>query len=199
MIINYADFNHLKGIDMKKILLVLSIFVFAVFFCTGCKKTNNEITPTPEKAPEDTKIVSDKGSEKPAEDLLIRPTIGVGKIKIGMTVKQMENILGKPDIAATGISYMYRDLGIEIVAKDSVTINAIVCGNPSGRTMAIVKAQEKACKFKTIEGIGIGSTEEQVIKAFGQPTNRSNNKLGYKNKRMSIHLSNGKVIGMWIQ
>ena len=177
---------------MKKILLVLSIFVFVGFFCIGCKKTPNEV-------PQDTEGGSNQPAEEASEDLVIRPGIGVGKIKFGMTVKQMKDILGKPDVAATGISYMYTALGIEIVAKDTVTISAILCGNPNRQSLPIVKAMEKACKFKTADGIGIGSTEDQVLKAFGQPTKRSNGMLRYKGNRMSITLANGKVIGMWVQ
>lgn len=178
---------------MKKILLVLSIFVFVGFFCIGCKKTNNEVS-------QDTEEEYDQPTEESSEDLLIRPGIGVGKIQFGMTVQQMKDILGKPDVAATGISYMYSALGIEIVAKDKVAISAILCGrNPSDReVLPMFKAMEEACKFKTVEGIGIGSTEDQVLKAFGEPTKRSNDTLRYKDKRMSISFANDKVIGIWV-
>jgi outer membrane protein assembly factor BamE (lipoprotein component of BamABCDE complex) len=174
---------------MKKILLVLSIFVFVGFFCVGCKKTPNEVL-------QDTEAESNQGAKEVSEDLVIRPGIGVGKIKFGMTVKQMKDILGKPDVAATGISYMYSELGIEIVAKDTVTISTIYCGNPHGKTEPIIKAMEKACKFKTAEGLGIGSTESQIVKLFGEPSKRRGNQLIYKNKRMAFFLTDDKVIGI---
>ena len=115
-----------------------------------------------------------------------------------MTVQQLKDILGEPDVDATGTSYMYKSLGIEIVAKDKVNISAILCGNFSHRKEPMFKAMEKAFKFKTAEGIGIGSTEDQVIKAFGQPTKRSGDKLLYKNKRISFTVDESKVIGIWI-
>ena len=173
---------------MKKILLLLSIFVFIGFFCIGCKKTQSEV-------PQDTETESNQQAGDSSEDLVIRPGIGVGKIKFGMTVQQMKDILGKPDVAATGISYMHTSLGIEVVARDEV-VSHIYCGNPSGNTLPIVKAMETTCKFKTVEGIGIGSTEDQVLKAFGQPTKRSNGTLRYKDESMSISLANDKVIGI---
>ena len=114
-------------------------------------------------------------------------------------VQQMKDILGKPDVAATGISYMYKSLGIEIIAKDKVNISAILCGNFSNRKEPMFKAMEEAFKFKTAEGIGIGSTEAQIIKAFGQPTKRRGDKLLYKDKRMSFTLDGGKVIGIWVK
>ncbi|MCD6393676.1 MAG: hypothetical protein J7M40_09230, partial [Planctomycetes bacterium] len=134
-----------------------------------------------------------------SDDLLIRPGIGVGGVEFGMTVDQMKDILGKPDVAATGISYMYKSLGIEIVARDGQIISAISCGNPNSVDTAVVKALEKACKFKTAEGVGIGSTEARITDAFGPPTRRSGNRLLYKEKGMAFTLADDKVIGIWLQ
>ena len=176
---------------MKKILVVLSIFVFVGFFCIGCKKAKNEVS-------QDTEEEYNQPTEESSNDLLIRPGISVGKIKFGMTVKQMKGLLGKPDVAATGISYMYKSLGIEIVAKDKVNISAVFCGNASNNNDPMFKAMEEACKFKTAEGIGIGSTEVQIIKAFGQPTARRDIRLIYRDERIFFSLSEGKVIGIWV-
>ena len=175
---------------MKKILVVSSLLIFCGLFCVGCKKAKKEVSEGTEEYTQRTKESS--------EDLLIRPGISVGKIEFGMTVQQMKDILGKPDVAGTGISYMYTSLGIEIVAKDKVTISAVLCGNASNRKEPMFKAMEEACKFKTAEGIGIGSTEVQIIKAFGQPTRRRDDKLLYKDKRISFSLAEGKVIGIWV-
>jgi len=138
-------------------------------------------------------------AEGSSGDLLIRPGIGVGGVEFGMTVDQMKDILGKPDVAATGISYMYKSLGIEIVAKDRQIISAISCGNPNNVDTPIVKELEKACKFKTAEGIGIGSTEARITDAFGPPTRRSGSRLLYKGKGMAFTLADDKVIGIWLQ
>ena len=143
-------------------------------------------------------LATGQQAETSSDDLLIRPGIGVGKIRFGMTVQQMKDVLGKPDIEATDISYMYTSLGIEIVARDKATIDSISCGNPSNSDNPQVKALEKACLFKTAEGIGIGSTETQVVKAFGQPTNRSDNRLRYKDKRIMFSIDHDKVIGIWV-
>jgi hypothetical protein len=94
---------------------------------------------------------------------------------------------------------MYKSLGIEIVARDRQIISAISCGNPNNVDTAVVKALEKACKFKTAEGIGIGSTEARITNAFGPPTRRSGNRLLYKDKGMAFTLADDKVIGIWLQ
>ena len=183
---------------MKKIFLVLSIFVFVGLFCIGCKKTPDEVPQDAGGESQNTEAKTDQASEVSSEDLLIRPGIGVGKIDFGMTVQQMKDILGKPDVAATGISYMYTSLGIELVAKDKINIDAILCGNPSNKKEPMFKAMKEAFNLKTVEGIGIGSTEAQVIKAFGQPTRRSDDNLRYKDMRISFTLDEGKVIGIWV-
>ena len=173
---------------MRNILVVLSIFVFVGFFCIGCKKAKNEVS-------QDIEEEYNQPTEELSEDLLIRPGIGVGKIQFGMTVQQMKDILGKPDVAATGISYMYTSLGIEVVVRDEV-VSHIYCGNPHGKNSPIVKAMEKACKFKTAEELSIGSTESQIVKAFGQPTKRKDNQLLYMDERIFFFLTDDKVIGI---
>ena len=176
---------------MKKILLISSTLLFCGLFFIGCKKTEEESSKDTEEYAQQTKDLT--------EDLLILPRIGVGKIKFGMTVQQMKDELGEPDIAATGISYMYKSLGMELVAKDNESISAILCGNSSNKQEPMFKAMEKAFKLKTTEGIGIGSTEAQIIKAFGQPTKHTeDDKLLYKDIRVSFTLDEGRVIGIWI-
>ena len=175
---------------MKKFLVISSLLLFCGIFFVGCKKAKEESSKDTKESVQQTKESS--------EDLLIRPGIGVGKIKFGMTVQQMKNILGKPDVAATGISYMYKSLGIEIIAKDKVNIDAILCGNFSNKKDPMFKAMEQAFKFKTAEGIGIGSTEVQITKALGEPTKRADDKLLYKDMRMSFTLDEGKVTGIWV-
>ena len=176
---------------MKKTVLTWSVLLLSAFSYVGCDKADDQASPGTEQP-------SQQASES-SEDLLIRPGIGVGGVEFGMTVDQMKDILGKPDVAATGISFMYKSLGIEIVARDRQTISAISCGNPNNADTAVVKALEKACKFKTAEGIGIGSTQARITDAFGQPTKRSGNRLLYKDKRLSFTLTDDKVIGIWLQ
>lgn len=177
---------------MKKVLIVPILLMCASFFFIGCKKAQKEVL-------KDSNTAVSKAKESSSINLLIQPGIGVGKIKFGMTIKQMKDLLGKPDVEATGISYLYSSLGIEIIAMDHVNIDKIVCGNPENKSDPQIKALEQTCKFTTTEGIGIGSTEAQIIQAFGQPTSRRDNRLLYKDKHIYFSLNNGKVIGIWLQ
>lgn len=173
---------------MKTISIFLSLLLCSGLFYTGCKKAKEE-------AVNDT-VVSVPQVEESSSDLLIQPGTGVGQIKFGMTVQQMKDVLGKPDVEATGISYLYSSLGIEIIARDKTTIDTIICGNPENKPDPGIKALEQACNFKTAEGIGIGSTEAQIIQAFGQPTNRRDNRLLYREKGLIFSLDNDQVIGI---
>ena len=179
---------------MRKILVVGSVFVLLGFCCIGCKKAKNEVAQDIEVS-QDIEQEHNQPTEEASEELLIRPGIGVGKIRLGMTVQQMKDVLGKPDVASTGISYMYTSLGIEVVVRDEA-VSHIYCGNPHGKSLPIVKSMEKSCKFKTAEGLGIGSTESQIVKAFGEPTKRKSNQLFYKDKRTAFFLSDDKTIGI---
>lgn len=178
---------------MKKLVPTLSFLICVALLITSCKKTDEQPADT-----HDESTATASQAEESGNDLLIQSGIGVGKVKFGMTVEEMKDILGKPDVEVTGISYLYSSLGIEIVAKDKATISAIVCGNPENKTDPAVKALEQTCKFKTAEGIGIGSTEAQIIEAYGEPTSRRDHRLLYKDKHMFFSLDNGKLIGIWL-
>lgn len=177
---------------MKKIVLIWSLLLIGPLLCTGCDKSADE---TPPDKPQE---VARPPQTEP-DDMLIKPGIGVGKVKFGMTVEQMKDVLGAPDVDATGISWMYQSLGIEVIAKDKQTISGISCGNPHNMATPVVKAMGKACKFKTAEGVGIGTKDYEVIDLLGEPTSRTEKRLLYKDKKMFVGLAEGEVIGIWLQ
>ena len=61
---------------------------------------------------------------------------------------------------------------------------------------------EKFADFegKTAEGVGIGSTEEDVVQAHGEPTRRESEgkDLRYEPMGMLFFLKDGKVVGIWV-
>ncbi len=176
---------------MKKILAIFCILAFGGFIIVGCEKSGDE-------GGSDSQQEIAKQDDESSENLLIEPGVGVGAVKFGMTVDEMKGVLGKPDVAATGISFMYKSLGIEVVAKDKETVSAISCGNPHNINTPVVKALGTACKFKTAEGIGIGSTGDQILQAYGDPTKKSDERLLYKDEGIGFFLFDGKVIGIWL-
>ncbi len=177
---------------MNKMMAVSCLLVLGGLFYAGCDKTKDETSL-------ELQGESTGQSEKSTANLLILPGICVGDVRLGMTVDEMKDVLGKPDVAATGISFMYKSLGIEVVANDKKTVIAISCGNPHNINTPIVKALGAACKFKTAEGIGIGSTADHILQEYGEPSRKSNDGLLYKDDGIAFFLSDDKVIGIWLQ
>jgi hypothetical protein len=167
---------------MMKMPVFLFTMLTIAFFTIGCEtseeKNESENANTDVQAPD---------RREHYKDMLIQPGIGVGRVRLGMTVEEMENCLGKPDIDATGISFVYADLGIEVVIRDE-KVNQIHCIHHINNAPAV-----KACKYQTVEGIGIGSTESEIISAYGEPSKRSKGALTYNELGMRFELDGGQV------
>ena len=162
----------------------LCAMVLLGLLCQGCAQRDE---PSDAEDTETTAHTVDSETQEMA-DGSIQPGIGVGKVKFGMSVSELEDSLGKPDSDATGFSYVYADLGIEVVLKDDRVFN-IFCvqqipDNP----------EVKACEYQTAEGIGIGSTESNIITAYNEPTERRNGGyLIYKDLGLGFKLENDHV------
>jgi len=113
----------------------------------------------------------------------IEPESGVGKVGKGMNERQVQAELGKPDSKAGGI-WKYQKKGIWVLfGNDGIMFN-IHCRKPFAGT--------------TKEGIGIGSSRLQVIKAFGTPTqtnqiNATSENLWFAPLKISCTLDNDKI------
>ena len=110
--------------------------------------------------------------KKSEEPMVIEPRIGIGRVKFGMTAKEVQSILGKPnDIDENFLAYCKLGLSIYIFKGFVHGITCIgVSGNPD----------VKPCTARTSKGIGIGSTREQIIEAYGEPTSDERNILKYE-------------------
>ncbi len=162
-------------------LHILLATVLALPF-SGC----SEKDPEPESGEKSPRAQASDGGEQ-AEAMLIRPGLGVGPVRFGMTIGEMKECLGEPDIAATGVSFVYADLGIEVVTRDE-QVHSINCVDH------IKDAPEvKACQHKTSEGIGIGSTESELIAAYGEPYKRGSSGLMYNELGMRFELDEDQV------
>ena len=151
--------------------------------CHGCAK-NDEPNDTEEVEAAVQAVDTDNPGTEVAS---IQPGIGVGKVKFGMSVSELKDALGKPDIDATGISYVYADLGIEVVTRDDI-VHSVIC------VQHILNAPEvKSCEYQTAEGIGIGSSEADIVAAYNEPTKRRSGVLMYMELGLRFELSNGHV------
>jgi hypothetical protein len=170
-------------ITMTKKYRYLYAIVVLGLLCIGCAEKDEHAEVKEAEAAAQT-ANSDNQKTLAAS---IEPGIGVGKVKLGMTLDELKKALGKPDIDATGFSYVYADLGMEVVLKNDKVVN-ILC------VQHIPNAPEvKACEYQTAEGIGIGSTESDIIAAYNEPTERNSGYLIYSDLGLRFKIVNGQT------
>ena len=106
-----------------------------------------------------------------------------------MKIEQMRRIMGEPEFTPGGKSYEYASLGIKVLTEDSKTVSSILCGDIFGSDVLKIKS----CKYHTAEGIGMGSSEAQIIKAYGEPTKKT-----YTESDRKLRLKYGPGLGFML-
>lgn len=101
-------------------------------------------------------------STPPRNGAVIESGFCVGDVRKGMTMDQVIEKLGEPDHREKYI-LEYRKLGFATISSKDGVIRTVMCGDPSGMN----KTMQNAFTGRTKEGIGMGSTKEQVVTAYG--------------------------------
>jgi hypothetical protein len=129
----------------------------------------------------------------PEVNLEIIPGTGVGPIKLGMTMDEVKKALGQPD-ARPGRPLQYLSLGLAVLptSKDE-TVGAIMMGDPEGGVLV------ERFKGVTPKGIGMKSTRQEIIAAYGQPENTKSStggleELQYDSGGTQYALRGGRVV-----
>lgn len=130
---------------------------------------------------------------------VVEPGVGMGTVRFGMPLSEVQSILGRPDSAIGENILQYA--GFAVTAKDGKLIS-IVCGDLNRTDSQFVKN----CLCQTLKGIGMGSSEQEIIEAYGPPTRRRESgpvsgdiSLSYRASAMRLVLNNDKVHCMWFQ
>jgi hypothetical protein len=138
---------------VKKLIPCL-VFVLAVgLLFSGCGKTEQ---PAPAPAP---------GAAPAPVELVVVPKVGIGELKFGMTLKEVSDLWGPPDLTKNPgyilDYYGWRGVSLGFPYEKLMIIN---CLNEL--------AGDDVVSFDgtTPEGIRLGSTEDEVIAAYGEPT-----------------------------
>ncbi len=105
---------------------------------------------------------ADSSSNPP---MLIEPRVAVGKIHAGMRAQEVVAILGEPQ-RRTANALEYTPLGFAIMPGPDGTVQVVMCGDVTGISGPLVKR----FNGQTKEGIGLKSTREEVLKAYGEPS-----------------------------
>lgn len=131
--------------------------------------------------------------------LTIEPNIAVGTIKAGMHVKDVVAQMGEPE-RRTANALEYTHLGFAVMPSPDGVVQVVMCGDVTGLRGPLVKA----FTGKTKEGIGLGSTKDELLKAYGEPNSAEKLRGGaesirYDNLGMTFTLEGGKVYHMIVR
>jgi hypothetical protein len=130
-----------------------------------------------------------------AAALIVIPKEGLGPVKFGMSKQEVIDRLGQPDkIDQRGTSLDYSSRGFAVIV--SPTHGARMLMFYTQKTI-IVKINDFAGKTK--EGIGMGASAAEIIKAYGKPeakeTEEITTRLTYrKSLGMEFTLFNDKLV-----
>lgn len=127
--------------------------------------------------------------------MLIVPQQSVGPVDKGMTTNEVEAVLGKPDKWAGKMMVYDKHYGMS-VAQSERGVVSILCGDGE-----LTNPGVKKFKGRTKEGVGMGSTRADVVKAFGEPAlhlsvngNVHKEKFLYQKLGLTFTLEANKVI-----
>jgi hypothetical protein len=94
------------------------------------------------------------GCSKRNEPVVIEPGVAIGSVHSGMTIQQVIAGLGQPNQTIDSV-LIYSHLGLQVAPGKGDVVHRVTIAQPfAGRTK---------------EGIGIGSSRAEVIRAYGEP------------------------------
>jgi len=124
--------------------LVIAILLASLF--TGCSKR-----PAP-------------AALASSASMVIQPGASIGPVHSGMTMQEVVSELGPPQ-ETNGPALEYWNLGFSVIGREG-KVHIVLCVNPSGQKGPF----KKAFSGRTAQGIGIGSSRADVVRAYGKPS-----------------------------
>ncbi len=176
--IRISSFGFLSGFvirisDFRDLAVLTGAFVF---LAAGCSKSSEQ-----------------PASGVAAAPLVIVPDMSVGGVRAGMTMQQVVAALGEPQ-RRTANALEYTHLGLAVMPGPDGSAATVMCGDVTGISGPFVKV----FTGRTKEGIGMYSTREDVVKAYGEPAQGQKmpgalESLQYPDLGMTFTLEAGKV------
>jgi len=168
----------------KTILEVVAIAATIVIVTTSCS---------------DSAKPGSSGQVNSNTPILIEPGVGVGKVRAGMSMDEVIAQLGKPDGKPGDRLLEYRRLGFAVGFGRDGAVNVVMCGNSTGVNDSLAKA----FTGRTKEGLGLGSSRADVVKAYGEPSGvekgpAARESLKYSPLGLTFLLLEGKVYHMTV-
>jgi len=120
-----------------------------------------------------------------AENWIIRSGRSLGSIELGDEIEKVERFMGRTDVRM-GALYWYVDEGVEFFAPSN-HIESIIIVKPSYRDV----------EYRGLEGIRVGSSEDEVRRAFGPVEkalfSRNTHILHYVQDGITFFIRDGQV------
>lgn len=138
------------------------------------------------------------GPEPVVEDsddslFVVRPGVGMGDLLLGDADSRIVEVLGEPEFKMGDQIYQYA--GFAVIAREG-KVYSFQCGDAKGPG----SRHWEECRCRTEEGIGIGSAEQDILEAYGEPSMRPPSKdktvLFYRSTAASFMLRDDKVFFM---
>jgi len=153
----------------------------AILCCVGCSEQ-------PEQA---------AGQVNPP--MSIEPGVAVGSIRAGMPVQEVIARLGKPE-RQTANALEYTRRGFAVMPNSEGLVQVVMCGDVTGLGGPLVKA----FNGRTKEGIGLTSSRQDVVKAYGEPDvdeklRGGTESMRYNSLGITFTLEAGKVYHMIVR
>lgn len=120
---------------------------------------------------------------------LIKGGEGVGSIRLGSSLAQVQQILGRPDKALPSPN----DPQAKLLHFKSQGLAVFMGSN--GRVIGVTVLSGS---WKTPEGIGLGSAATSVTQTYGQGLQRGQGNINYATKGLAFSLRQGKVTGIYV-
>jgi hypothetical protein len=168
---------------MKTRSIVFSaVFLSLIFLSAGCSEKADSRATAAANPP-----------------MLIEPRAAVGQIRGDMTLEKVLATLGEPQ-RRTANALEYTRLGLAVMPGPDKLVQVVMCGDVTGSAGPLAKA----FNGKTKEGIGMFSTKEDIIKAYGEPSEArrmigGSESLTYATLGITFTLENDKVHHMIVR
>jgi hypothetical protein len=131
----------------------------------------------------------------------VKPTVGLGPVRFGMTKDEVISLLGQPDsIEGNGAALAYFSRGYSIYVSPQRGVVSYSC---YAQTALTIQARNFA--GKTSSGVGIGSSLEDLRAAFGVPDVEAENgsligkRVVYHSKGLDFSLVDDKVVQFMVK
>jgi hypothetical protein len=142
---------------------------------------------------------SHRANLEPNPPMTIEPNMGVGSVKAGMRSQDVVAQLGEPQ-RRTANALEYTRLGFAVMPGPDGIVQVVMCGDVTGINGPLVKA----FSGRTKEGIGMDSTREELLKAYGEPNSREKlpggtESIRYDSLGITFTLEAGRVYHMIVR